>query len=242
MIGVAFDGLGYGTDDTLWGGELLLADLAGFDRLSHLRSVPMPGGAVAIREPWRMAVAWLQESYGDDELPEELGVLRRHDSQWRQVASVARSSLSRRTSSVGRLFDAVAAMCDLYDVTTYEGQAAIALEQAVDRTEDAAYPLPYVDGELDGRATIHAVVDDLSNGVSRSLVAARFHNGLAAATAGACAELCVAHGLRQVALSGGVFQNQRLLHQLIGRIEAAGSTSPLIDRCPPTMAASASAK
>src|SRR5205085_10122729 len=115
VIGVAFDGLGFGPDGTIWGGEVLVADLAGFERVAHLAPVAMPGGAAAIREPWRMAAAYLDAAFGGD-VPDGLAVAGRHEDRWGSVVSVARSGVSAPlTSSAGRLFDAVAALLGVRD-------------------------------------------------------------------------------------------------------------------------------
>ena len=163
MIGVAYDGLGYGSDGTLWGGELLLADLTGFTRFGHLEQVPLPGGPQAIREPWRMAAAWLLAAYGGQP-PAGLAVRRRHEDRWAAVTSLAGSPLPIQTSSVGRLFDAVAALCGVRDTVNYEGQAAIGLEQRADPSEGGSYLLPYRDGKLIGTELIRQVVEDLQAG------------------------------------------------------------------------------
>ncbi|HWC36236.1 MAG TPA: carbamoyltransferase HypF [Mycobacteriales bacterium] len=217
VIGVAYDGLGYGSDATLWGGEIMRADLNGFTRLAHLRVVALPGGR-AIREPWRMAVSWLDDAY-DGEPPAGLAVLDRNPG-WADVAALARSALAPRTSSIGRLFDAVAALCGLRDAVTYEGQAAIALEQAADPSETGCYPMPFDGESLDGRVLIRAVVDDLRRDVAVPAIAGRFHESVAVATAAICATLRDASAT--VALSGGVFQNELLVSRLAARLEADG--------------------
>ncbi|HEY6890519.1 MAG TPA: Sua5/YciO/YrdC/YwlC family protein, partial [Solirubrobacter sp.] len=209
--GAIYDGTGYGTDGTVWGGELLRGDLTDFTRLGSLWPVRMPGGEAAIREPWRMACAWLLE-IGHD-VPEE----------WTRVAQLVRTGLnSPLTSSMGRLFDAVAALCGLRATVTYEGQAAVELEALADRHETAAYPLdttctqPVYRGQtpvydldarlvLDARPTVAAVAEDVARGVDVALVSARFHNAVARATAQALRDEPV------VVLSGGVFQNELLL-------------------------------
>ena len=134
VIGVAFDGLGYGTDGTMWGGEFLVADLVGFERVGHLATVAMPGGAAAIKEPWRMAAVYLEEAFGRH--PPALQVMQRHATQWPNILKMVRAGvLAPLTSSAGRLFDAVAALLRVRDSITYEGQAAIELEQLADPTE-----------------------------------------------------------------------------------------------------------
>jgi hydrogenase maturation protein HypF len=234
VIGVAFDGLGYGPDATLWGGEVLLCDLAGFSRFAHLEQVPLPGGATAVREPWRMALSWLLAAH-DDALPTgtEPDLLRRHPQRWPDVAALCRSGLPVATSSVGRLFDAVAALCGVRDVAGYEGQAAIELEQLADPGERGSYPLPLVDGVLRGGELIRGVVSDVGRGMGREQVAARFHRGLAAGAAAACAAARAGSGLDTVALSGGVFQNQLLSALLVEQLEADGFRVLTHRRVPP---------
>src|SRR6185503_3630705 len=187
------DGTGYGGDGTVWGGELLLGGLEDFERVGLLFPVRMPGGDAAVRQPWRMACAWLSAAFDEPPpLPAALQGQVRPEA-WRQVAELARTGVaSPLTSSVGRLFDAVAALCGLRAQVNYEGQAAIELEAAADPLETGAYALPVNGGEagplvLDARAAIRAAVRDLGEGLPPSCVAARFHNGLAAATAAACA-------------------------------------------------------
>ena len=139
VIGVAFDGTGYGTDGTIWGGEFLIADLAGFERAGHLAPVPMPGGAAAIRQPWRMAAVYLDAAYPGGP-PDGLDVARRNQRLWRQGPAMARRGVnSPLTSSAGRLFDAVAAILGVRDTINYEGQAAVELEQLADPAERGAY-------------------------------------------------------------------------------------------------------
>jgi hydrogenase maturation protein HypF len=192
--GAIYDGTGYGTDGTVWGGELLRGDLLGFERLGHLWPVRMPGGEAAIREPWRMACAWLLE------------IGRAIPPEWERVAALARTGLaSPQTTSMGRLFDAVAALCGLRQTVTYEGQAAIELEAAAAHDERVAYPMT----GLDGREVVAAVVDDLARGVDVALVSARFHNAVAQATAAALRDEPV------IVLAGGVFQNALLLDRTL---------------------------
>ncbi len=224
VVGIAFDGLGYGTDGTLWGGEFLVADLTGCERVGHLTPVPMPGGAAAIREPWRMAAAWVDAAF-DGSPPPALAVARRHPS-WDQVVAVARSSVaSRPTSSVGRLFDAVAAMVIGRDAVDYEGQAAVELEQAADPAVTDGYQVEIGLGppvQIAGASLVRAVLDDLGRGTDRSTVAARFHLGLARATVQVGALVARTAGLSTVALSGGVFQNALLLQHVHDGLAAAG--------------------
>jgi hydrogenase maturation protein HypF len=235
VIGVAFDGTGFGTDGTIWGGEFLVADLAGFQRGGHLAPLPMPGGAAAIRQPWRMAAAYLDAAFSGAP-PEDLGVIRRNQARWPAVVALARRGVnSPLTSSAGRLFDAVAALLGVRDAISYEGQAAVELEQVADPAETSFYRAGirnhYPFGIL-GIDLVRAAVDDLAAGISRETIAARFHNGVAALIEAGCVLLRERHGLGTVALSGGVFQNLLLLRETVRRLEARGFTVLVHSRIP----------
>jgi hydrogenase maturation protein HypF len=229
VIGVAFDGLGYGADGTLWGGEFLLADLRSARRAAHLEPVPMPGGHAAIRQPWRMAAVYLEAAFAG-EVPERMEVARRNAARWAQVLELGRAGLNAPlTSSAGRLFDAVGALVAARDAISFEGQAAIELEQLADPDEQGAYPLPVREGaepgdalRLIGAGIVRAAALDVLAGVAPGLVAARFHNGLAEAVAEVCGRLRERTGVESVALSGGVFQNATLLTGAVRRLEGAG--------------------
>ncbi len=224
VIGVAFDGTGYGSDGTIWGGEFLVADLAGFERAGHLAVVPMPGGAAAIRQPWRMAAAYLdavarQHSW-------QLDVARRNEADWDAVVQLSRRGVNAPlTSSAGRLFDAVASIIGVRDAINYEGQAAVELEQLADPAERGSYLARIWPGpplQVAGTDLVQAVADDLAAGTDRSVIAARFHHGIAAVIEECCALLRDQHGLTVVALSGGVFQNLLLCHEVVDRLTARG--------------------
>lgn len=202
-VGAIFDGTGLGTDGAVWGGEILVGSLSAFERVAHLPAVRLPGGEAAIREPWRMACSWLVAC----DLPVPEG--------WEQVAELCRTgTASPWTTSAGRLFDAVAALCGVREKASYEGQAAVELEARVDPSEKGLYPMP----GLDPHGAVAAVVEDIAAGVDAGRVAARFHEGLARATA----EACAATGEATAVLSGGVFQNRVLLERTAAHLEAAG--------------------
>jgi hydrogenase maturation protein HypF len=252
VVGLACDGLGYGTDGALWGGEIMDVSLTGFHRLAHLEPVPLPGGTTAIRQPWRMAAAWLRAAGIDDG---GLAVARRNPG-WVAVGRLLDSRLDLpATTSVGRLFDAVAALIGVRDAVNYEGQAAVELEQAADeavayavastdpagsggpagrtRLRGGGYPVRVDGGLLHGSDLVRGVVTDLRDGVEVPVIAARFHVGLADLLARAAGDACAATGHDTVALSGGVFQNVLLLRLLTARLEAAGLRVLIHSRVPP---------
>jgi hydrogenase maturation protein HypF len=224
VLGIAFDGLGMGDDGTIWGGELLVADLTGYRRVGHLRPVPLVSGNLAIREPWRMAVVWAREALGPAGA-ERYGSAT--DDRWRAVLALAERPDALLTTSAGRLFDAVAALLGLRARVTYEAQAAIALEALAATVPDAEVPTgyPMEAGEvLDPAPLVAHVVGERDRGTPVPLIAAGFHHALGAATAATAANLAAASGLDTVALSGGVFQNARLTAIVGGRLAAAGLT------------------
>ncbi len=224
-VGAIFDGTGYGTDGTIWGGEILYGSVRDFTRVGHLLPVRLPGGAQAVREPWRMACAWLVAT----------GI--EPSAAWRPIARLARTGLaSPWTTSVGRLFDAVAALCGVRSHVNYEGQAAIELEAACDPRERGWYPMPVQDGgerlTIDARETIRAVAADVERGTPAGAVASRFHRGLARATAAACARAAAANRCRVVVLSGGVFANRRLLEWTTSELNAEALRVLVPERLP----------
>ncbi len=222
VLGIAFDGLGLGTDGTLWGGEFLIADLAGYQRVGSLARAALPGGDAAVREPWRTALSWVHRSLGEDAAA-DIGAML--DPRWAAVLSLVRSGRQPETSSVGRLFDAVAALLGVRTRISYEGQAAIELE-ALARVAPASsarcYSMDVTDGLLDPAPALGAIVADRGRGVPLADIAAGFHVGLAASTADLAVRLAAAHGLDTVALTGGVFQNVLLTDLLAGHLRRAG--------------------
>jgi hydrogenase maturation protein HypF len=236
-VGAVFDGTGYGLDGTVWGGEILVGDRVDFARAGALRPVPLPGGEQAIRQPWRMACVWLAEARGEaTDVPPALAE-KVDPARWRQVARLAATGLaSPPTSSMGRLFDAVAALCGVRAAINYEGQAAIELEALSDPSERGSYAIDVVAGpdglELDPRQAILSVDAEVAGGTSRATVAARFHNGVAAATAAACLRVAGEHSVDRVVLSGGVFNNRRLLETTAASLAAEGVRVLVPERLP----------
>ena len=240
-VGAIFDGTGYGVDGSVWGGELLIGGVDGFTRAGHLLPVRMPGGDQAVRQPWRMACAWLDAAGpgGEPDLPSALAG-RVDAARWRSVAGVARSGLaSPWTTSMGRLFDAVAALCGFAHEAGYEGQAAIQLEAAAEPGICDPYPLGVTQATFDGplildaRETVRAVARDAGAGVAAPKVSARFHAAVAEATADACERLARGAGLETVVLSGGVFQNRLLLERTVAALVGSGLRVLVPEALPP---------
>jgi hydrogenase maturation protein HypF len=213
VIGIAFDGTGYGDDGRLWGGEFLVTNYASYERAAHFDYVPMYGGELAIREPWRMALAYLRAAeIGWDE---RLAPVRVTAPQQRQVvaAQAENSFAAPLTSSVGRLFDAVASLLDLRQFITYDAQAAIELEALADAAAYAPYDFllaETVPWRVDVRPAIRAIVDERDRGTHTAIIAARFHATLVTIIVHVCERLRVERGLNEVVLTGGVFQNRKL--------------------------------
>jgi hydrogenase maturation protein HypF len=230
VIGVTFDGTGYGTDGAVWGGEFLVGDYRTFRRGAHLRYVGLPGGDSAVREPWRMAISHLADAGA------ECAPLRGRLTRF-QITTIEKM-LDRRlntpyTSSAGRLFDAVAALAGVRDTVGYEGQAAVELEWLASGVHpDRSYefelisPSPVQTSEspmvVDTRPLIRAVAADAANGVSGALVARRFHSTLVDIIAEVCGRLGRSTGIDSVVLSGGVFLNAILTREVDARLVLDG--------------------
>ena len=227
VIGVAWDGTGYGLDGHVWGGEFLVADLAKSERVGHFELVPLPGGDAAVREPWRMAGALLRAAYGDAMATLDLDFVRRLDSAaWRTLTRAIDHGLNAPlTSSAGRLFDGVASLLGVRDRITFEAQAAMELE-ALAGPPDRTYPtrLDEASNAIVVRTTdvVRAVVDDLLRATPVAMIAARFHATLVDIIERVCRRVRERIGIAAVALSGGVFQNGRLLASAIDALETAG--------------------
>ena len=256
VLGFSWDGTGYGPDGTVWGGETLLCDGAGYRRVAHLRTFALPGGDRAVRQPRRSAFGLLHEILGQPAAELAAAWFQASEIEALQVI-LARKLNSPRASSMGRLFDAVAALCGLPAVISFEGQAAMALEFAADEHEDAAYTFGLTEGEsavdgcdaesphplplsqrergqgeqplsreqargetlvIDWEPVVREVLADRAAGVSVALISARFHNALAEMATVVARRV----GCRQVALTGGCFQNAMLANRTRRRLASAG--------------------
>lgn len=244
VLGIVLDGLGLGEDGSLWGGELLSCDYRGYERVAHFAPVALLGGAKAMREPWRNAFAHLERCIGWAEIAArhpDLEIVRRvRERQVGVLSQMLKSGLNAPlSSSAGRLFDAVAATLGVCtEAVSYEGQAAVELEVLAQRGLDEAgdgYPVDVEAGSprvLSWAALWRALMDDLSAGVPREVIAARFHRGLAAGIAELAIEIARRRGIEHVVLSGGVMQNRLLVGELAQRLRAAGLVVLLPQRVP----------
>ncbi len=249
VLGIAFDGTGAGTDGTIWGGEFLVAGLADFERTAHLRTWALPGGAASVRDARRNAFALLSE-LDLLEHPGAAGLLGGLDEQTRSITTtmIERNINSPRTSSMGRLFDAAAAILGICGTATYEGEPAIELEAAAWRALDSrtirpigdqAGALTPIDGSpvLDSQPLIEALLDGIEAGAPADRLALDFHIAIARTSARIASEICAREGINTVALSGGVFMNRMLLRLLTCELKDAGlavlvpHTVPVNDGC-----------
>jgi len=233
VIGFALDGTGYGADGNIWGGEALIAGYEDFERAAHFEYVPLPGGAAAIREPWRMAVSYLAHHFGREFLKLDIPFVRqlnrpKVDLLLRMMEQGVNSPL---TSSCGRLFDAVAALVGIRQKVNYEAQAAVELEMAMASSdEDTAYPMklapePVAENNhwvISTRPLFEALLDDLGRNVSVAAISRRFHNGLVAGFVELATLLRKTTALNRVCLSGGTFHNVYLSERLEARLSEAG--------------------
>jgi hydrogenase maturation protein HypF len=225
VIGLAFDGTGLGNDGTVWGGEVLLADEAGCRRLAHLEQVPMPGSSAAIKSPWRMGLAYLHHVYGEAAGDLDLPFLERLDNtQKTTIFQMAAKSINAPlTSSLGRLFDGVAAILGLRNQVAFEGQAAMELEMIADGREQETYPFEWEDGPVKQLALapiIIGMVQDIHKGVPAFVISRKFHQTIISMFAELCAGISRELNVDRIALSGGCFQNILLLQGLTRALKA----------------------
>lgn len=234
VLGIAFDGTGAGTDGTIWGGEFLIAHLADFERVAHLRTWALPGGAASVHDARRNAFALLSE-LNLLEHPGAVGLLNSLDEQTRSITAtmIERGINSPRTSSMGRLFDAAAAILGICGQATYEGEPAIELEAAAWRALDdeiARFPDNNVGyfasgpSLLDQKALFEALLEGIEAEAPADRLALDFHVSVARSSARIASDICACEGIDTVALSGGVFMNRLLLQLLTRELKSAGLT------------------
>jgi hydrogenase maturation protein HypF len=227
VIGVSFDGTGYGTDGSVWGGEFLLADYSSFKRVGYLTPLPLPGGDQAIRNPWRMTLSYLATFVdGFDDLNLDV-VSKRSDKEKEMVLKLIKSGFnSPLTSSMGRLFDSVSALLGICDQSTYEGQAAMELEMVLERETGDCYPLSYQDQNdcviISPAPLIRKICSDLKTGKPAGYISGKFHNSIISMLVETCIRFRDAWKLNRIALSGGCFQNTYLLSRSIEMLTGEG--------------------
>lgn len=229
LIGVALDGLGYGTDGAVWGGEFMIADCRGFKRAGHLRYLPLPGGDMAVKEPWRMAISYIYDTYGSDteDILRGLGFYERIPKKNIDyvIEMIKKNLNSPSTSSAGRLFDAVSSILGLCDRASFEAEPAMLLEAISEEDIKDSYPVDIKAStglEIDLSPAIIAIVRDIQRGIPKGVIASRFHNTISEAVLRVVLRLSYINRIDKVALSGGVFQNIFLLKRLFNSLRGAG--------------------
>jgi len=227
VIGIALDGTGYGTDGCIWGGEVLIVEADRFQRSAHLAYIPMPGAAAAVKEPWRMGIGYLYHTFGNDFLDLDIPFLQKIDKKKIKtlIQMISAKINSPLTSSMGRLFDAVATIAGIRNNITYTGQAAMELESVSSNKNKKLYKYGWDNNEIvsiDVRPMIRGIVLDVKKGLDRSIIGAKFHNTLARMLADFCGTIKKKTGINRVVLSGGVFLNEIL---------SSGLTDALKDNC-----------
>jgi hydrogenase maturation protein HypF len=221
-IAAIFDGTGYGDDGSIWGGEFLLAGYEDYLRRYHLKTIEMPGGDAAVRNPWRLALSWLHQAGLDfDEFYPSVSAA---DPEARKILlqQLEKKINSPKTSSMGRLFDAAASLTGIRHSVNYEAQAAIEMETLVDPDEKASYAFDILANEIDPIPVIGAICKDIRAGVSKGKMAARFHNAVAEMTIEVCSRIANETQIETIVLSGGVWQNMVLLKKTYTGLQALG--------------------
>jgi hydrogenase maturation protein HypF len=233
VLGVVWDGTGYGVDATVWGGEFLVGNGGRFRRAAHLRPFRLFGGEKAIREPRRIAASLIVDTFGADGADRITQRLGWSPDQSRFAALGQKPQLGIATTSAGRLFDAVASIVLGIEHAAFEGHPAMLLEAACDPADEVCYPMPIADEQppqLDWRPMIRSIYDDVQRGVAPGSIAMRFHRGLAAAIH----QVCARFPNQPVALCGGVFQNRVLVELVAGRVRHHNQPLGLPGAIPPS--------
>ena len=227
VLGVSFDGTGYGADGNLWGAEFLIADIKGFKRAGQFKYIPLPGGEVAVREPWRIAVSYINDIAGSDAMSyfKSLSFIDKYgDGKIRDILKIINNrQFSPLASSAGRLFDAVSALMGVCDRNTFEGEAAIALEAITKPGITGDYPVDIKFKEtmvIDFSHTFLAIIEDLERGKDKGLISSKFHNTVVSAILRVVEKLSSLHSINDVVVCGGVFQNMYLLERTVAGLKA----------------------
>jgi hydrogenase maturation protein HypF len=224
VVGLCFDGTGYGTDGAIWGGEVLVGDCFGFARHTHLAYNPLPGGDAGILHPSRIALAYLWKA-GLDWFPAIPPCISMNMEDRNTLLTQLEHHLNTPlTSSMGRLFDAISALIGIREEVNYEGQAAILLEAIADTEENGYYPLPFIDGIWNVNSLVRSVMEDHLSGINPSVISARFHNSIVQATREISSAIRSEQSIQTIVLSGGVWQNSLLFRKTVSALEMDGFT------------------
>ncbi len=239
VIGVSFDGTGYGTDGNLWGGEFFIADIEEFKRAGHLKYIPLPGGETAVKEPWRIAIGLIRDIFGDQAIPylKTLGFTDKYGYKRIQdiLKIIDNRQFSPLSSGAGRLFDGISALAGVCDRNTFEGEAAIALEAITKPDVVDDYPVDIQSRELleiDFSHTILKIIEDLGKGEHKGSISSRFHNTLVTVIKRVVQKLSQVHSIEDVILCGGVFQNMYLLKRTMISLESIGMKVHIHEKVP----------
>ena len=239
VIGISFDGTGYGADGNLWGAEFLIADIKGFKRAGHFSYVPLPGGEVAVKEPWRTVVSYIRKIAGDETIPylESIGFLKKYGAEKINglLSIIDVRQFSPLASSAGRLFDAVSALIEVCDTNTFEGEAAIALEAVATPgiTDDYPVDIKFKEKmEIDFTHTILRILNDREKKVEKGVISAKFHNTVITSILRVAEKLAALHRIKDAVLCGGVFQNMYLLKKTVEGLQSKGLTVHIHDKVP----------
>jgi hydrogenase maturation protein HypF len=239
VIGVSFDGTGYGIDGNLWGGEFLIADTNEFKRAGHLKYIPLPGGEIAVKEPWRITVSLIRDVAGDEIIPylKSLGFPDKYgDKKIRDILKIIDNrQFSPLSSGAGRLFDGVSALMGICDKNTFEGEAAIALEAITTAGIVDDYPVDIQlrdPLEIDFTQTLLKIIEDLGKGEDKGTISSKFHNTLVTAIIRVVQRLSHVHSIKDVVLCGGVFQNMYLLRRTMRSLVSIGMEVHIHEKVP----------
>ena len=239
VLGVSFDGTGYGIDGNLWGGEFLIADIEGFTRVGQLKYMPLPGGEVAVKEPWRIAVSLIKDVVGDETIPylQSIGFIEKYgDKKISDILKIIDNrQFSPLSSGAGRLFDAISALMGVCDKNTFEGEAAIALEAITRPGIVDDYPVDIQlrnPLEVDFSQTVLKIIGDLAKGKNKGIISSKFHNTLVNVIVRVIKRLSQAYSINDVVLCGGVFQNMYLLERAMSSLVSTGMKVHIHDKVP----------
>jgi hydrogenase maturation protein HypF len=221
VLGFSFDGTGLGTDGHMWGAEVMRADLCNFERLFHFEYMPLPGGDKATREPWRMGISYLQQCFGEELYDLKIPLIQRFSRQEiGNITGIIQKKINTpMVSSAGRLFDAVAAITGLNYHSTYQAEAPMLLESAINYSARGNYPYHIVEGKISFTPLIRGVVEDILKGTSTGTIAAKFHQTLVLLIVQLSIEIRKESGLDRIVLGGGTFQNRYLSEKLMDKLE-----------------------